>query len=266
MENPVVGATPSEAGSEKPKLCRLIRLSCAALLLLITVLPSISRAQTQLQVKPPGSNPVPEPAVSAILSAFDRYEIVGMGEAHGLKDKDDLILLLIRNPAFSEKVNDIVVECGNALYQPVLDRYIAGEDVPFTEVRKVWRNTTQPMCDWSGFFEQFYPLVRAINHKLPAGKKLRVLAGDPPIDWDQSKTITIGGSSTARRTSPPSWKRRCCRSIARRSWFSASFISCTARKKMQCQSTKGIIQTSRLSFPNLAFSIPTCPLCRAVHS
>ena len=48
-------------------------------------------------------------------------------------------LSLIRNPAFSEKVNDIVFESGNSLYQPILDRYIAGEDVPFTEVQKVWR-------------------------------------------------------------------------------------------------------------------------------
>jgi hypothetical protein len=38
-------------------------------------------------------------------------------------------------------VNDIAVECGNALYQPVLDRYIAGEDVPFAEVKKVHNKT-----------------------------------------------------------------------------------------------------------------------------
>src|SRR5215467_546741 len=75
------------------------------------------------------------------------------------------------------------------LYQPVLDRYIAGEDVPLTEVLKVWRNTTQSMCGQSGFFEQFFPLIRAINQKLPTTKRLRVLAGDPPIDWDKVKTV-----------------------------------------------------------------------------
>jgi len=31
-----------------------------------------------------------------------------------LKDVDDFILSLIRNPAFAEKVNDIAVECGNS--------------------------------------------------------------------------------------------------------------------------------------------------------
>jgi hypothetical protein len=138
--------------------------------------------------KPNASNAVPEPAIPAILAAFDRYEVVAMPEAHGMKDIDDLILALIRDPRLPEKVNDIAVECGNSLYQPVLDRYIAGMDVPFAEVRKVWRNTTQDMCSNSGFFEQLFPLVRAINQKLPAAKRLRVLAGDPPIDWEQVKT------------------------------------------------------------------------------
>ena len=44
------------------------------------------------------------------------------------------------------------------------------------------------MCGYSGFFEQFFPLVRAINQKLPVTKHLRVLAGDPPIDWEKVKT------------------------------------------------------------------------------
>jgi hypothetical protein len=105
-----------------------------------------------------------------------------------MKDVDDFILSLIRDPTFPKKVNDIEVGCGNSLYQPILDRYIAGDDVPFTEVRKVWRNTTQSMCGRSGFFEQFFPLVRAINQKLTPANRLRVLAGDPPIDWDRVKT------------------------------------------------------------------------------
>jgi hypothetical protein len=190
MVNTTVGETPFETLSVNSNRCRVIRLCVAVLLFLMAAsIPLMSRAQRQHQAKPTGAEPTPKPAVPAILAAFDKYEVVGMPEAHGMKDVDDFILSLIRNPAFPEKVNDIVVECGNSLYQPALDRYIAGEDVPFTEVRKVWRNTTQPMCGMSGFFEEFFPLVRAINQKLPPGKRLRVLAGDPPIDWDQVKTI-----------------------------------------------------------------------------
>src|ERR1700731_2966652 len=179
--------TTNVLGCTKNTQCDLLAAALAALLVL--VMPFIARGQNQHEPKPAGADRVPEPSIPAILAAFDKYEVVAMPEAHGLKDIDDFILLLIRNPAFSGKVNDIAVECGNSLYQSVLDRYVAGEDVPFTEVRKVWRNTTGQMCGTSGFFEQFFPLVRAINQKLPPGKRLRVLAGDSPIDWDQIKSF-----------------------------------------------------------------------------
>jgi hypothetical protein len=111
-----------------------------------------------------------------------------MPAAHGLKDLDDLILTLIRNPTFPAKVKDIEIECGNSLYQDLLDRYTSGANVPFREVQKAWRNTTQPPCGRSGFYEQLVPLVRAINQKLPREKALRVLAADSPIDWDRIQT------------------------------------------------------------------------------
>lgn len=172
---------------------------CAAWLFLMAAISLKSQGQAADEQNRPGAKPVPEPAMSAILAAWDKYQVVGMPEGHEEKDLDDFILLLIRNPAFPQKVNDIAVECGNSLYQPVLDRYIAGEDVPFTEVRKVWRNTTQVMCDLSGFFEQLFPLVRAMNQKLPPEKRLRMLAGDPPIDWDQVKTAQDRSKFVAMR-------------------------------------------------------------------
>ena len=171
-------------GSGRIRKVLAVYFGCTTLLFLMAV-----RAANQTErTKVTFSEPTPEPAIPAILAAFDRYEVVAMPQAHGMKDVDDFILSLIRNPGFPEKVNDIEVECGNSLYQPVLDRYLAGEDVPFIEVRKVWRNTTQSMCGESSFFEQFFPLVRAINQKLPSTKRLRVLAGDPPIDWNKVKT------------------------------------------------------------------------------
>jgi len=142
---------------------------------------------------PKGRNPKPEDAERALLAAFDKYEVVGMRAAHGNKDLDDFILHLIRTSAFSRKVNVIAVECGNSLYQPTLDRYIAGADVPLSEVRQVWRNTTQPMCGVSGFYEELFPLVRRMNQTLPPERKLRVLAGDPPIDWSKVKSASDFG-------------------------------------------------------------------------
>jgi hypothetical protein len=145
---------------------------------------TISCAQTQ-QSRPPGDDPVPEPAVQAILAAFDQYQVVAMPEAHGMKDLDDFILALIRDPTFWDKVDDIVVEGGNSRQQDLLDRYIAGEDIPITEARNIWRDG---LLGSNGFFEQLLALVRAINQKLPQEKHLRVVAGEPPIDWDQIKS------------------------------------------------------------------------------
>jgi hypothetical protein len=53
------------------------------------------------------SAPRPEPAVPAILTAFERYDVIGMPEAHGMKDLDDVIYSPIRNPAFAEEVNEL---------------------------------------------------------------------------------------------------------------------------------------------------------------
>jgi hypothetical protein len=152
-------------------------------------IPLPGQGTTDMQApNPKGANPKPGDAERTLLAAFDKYEVVGMGAAHGNKDLDDFILRLIRNPVFPSKVNVVAVECGNSLYQPTLDRYIAGAEVPLSEVRHVWRDTTQPMCGMSGFYEELFPLVRRINQTLPLEKKLRVLAGDPPIDWSKIKS------------------------------------------------------------------------------
>ena len=70
------------------------------------------------------SAPKPSNAVEAIIKAFDTRKLVALGEAHRLQEEADFIAPLIRRPEFSIKVNDIVVEFGNALYQDVIDRFV----------------------------------------------------------------------------------------------------------------------------------------------
>jgi hypothetical protein len=131
----------------------------------------------------------PEDATKAILAAFDTYDVVGMSAGHSNKKLDDFVLSLIRHPSLPTKVNDLVVECGNARYQAMLDRYIAGDSVPIEEARRAWRETSVSMCSVSGFYAEFYPLIRQINEALPQEKRLRVLVGEPAVDWSaQSAT------------------------------------------------------------------------------
>src|ERR1700681_3429251 len=66
---------------------------CARVLIPLAALGHIAAAQL------PTREPTPEPAVPAILSLFDTYEVVGMNAAHRMKDLDDFILALVRNPA-----------------------------------------------------------------------------------------------------------------------------------------------------------------------
>ncbi len=98
MEERILGRTVSDAQSESCDNCRVPRLGCVVLFLMV-VLPAASQAPPR---KPTASGSTPEPAIPAILAAFDRYEVVAMPEGHGMKDVDDLILSLIRDP-FSRK-------------------------------------------------------------------------------------------------------------------------------------------------------------------
>jgi hypothetical protein len=137
-----------------------------------------------------GGNAASQDAQTAMLAAFDKYEVVGGTAGHGNKDTDDFTLALIRNPLFADTVNDIAVECGNSLYQATLDQYIAGADLPLSDVRKIWRNTTQIECGFSTFYEELFPLVRRINMKLTSDKQIRMLACDPPVDWSSVHSIS----------------------------------------------------------------------------
>ena len=175
----------------------LLRLLCGARCgAILLTLASISLTAQHRRAQVSASHPVndaqdaiAEPAIPGILKAFETFEVVGIPAAHGQKDIDDFILSLIRDPRFPTSVNDIVVECGNVRYQSTLDRYIAGENVRFSEVQHVWRDTTvQQMCGASGFYEQLYPLVRSLNQRLPAANRLRIVAADPPIDWSKIRS------------------------------------------------------------------------------
>jgi hypothetical protein len=127
--------------------------------------------------------------VGALLSAFDHVDVVALADSHWRKVDSDLRLRLIRHPDFPNKVRYIVVEFGNSLYQPILDRYIQGEDVPKADVQQVWRNATNGVGgNDSPVYAEFYAAVRDVNRKLPDTKRLRVIAGDPPIDWSKVQT------------------------------------------------------------------------------
>jgi hypothetical protein len=154
------------------------------LLLLTMAIAPIGAPQTQGGASSSSNDrdPKPEAATRAILEAFKTFKVVAVGDNHGTKDLNDFVLSLVRHPEFPDAVNDIVVEGTNSLLQPMLDRYIAGEAVPIEEARQLWREGTVP-TGVNDFQAQLFQLVRRINQQLPLAKRLRVLAGEPPVDW-----------------------------------------------------------------------------------
>jgi hypothetical protein len=87
-------------GSARLRKFLTVRFFWIMLLSLFAV--PLATCQTQ-HTKPNASEPTPKPAIPTILAAFDKYEVVAMPEAHGMKDVDDFILALIRNPSFPQK-------------------------------------------------------------------------------------------------------------------------------------------------------------------
>ena len=143
---------------------------------------------------------MPQDPITAIVDAFDSHNVVAFGEGMHRNDQSHALrLALIRDPRFTAVVNDIVVEFGNARYQEVMDRFVRGEDVPREELRQVWQNTTQAHAVWDvPIYEEFYRAVRNVNASLAPDRQLRVLLGDPPIDWDNRNSEDVralGGRS-----------------------------------------------------------------------
>jgi hypothetical protein len=132
---------------------------------------------------------VPLDPIGAIVDAFGSYSVVALSEGtHGNEQGLAFRLSLIRDPRFARRVTDIVLEGPNARYQDVMDRYVRGEDVPVELLRRVWDDTTQQQANgpmWTGEVPETYRAVRQLNASLPPDHQLRVLLGDPPIDWDQ---------------------------------------------------------------------------------
>ena len=162
----------------------------------------------------------PVDPISGILDAFRSHQIVALGEGlHGNNQAHAFRLALIRDPRFPSIVNDLVVEFGSGRYQAVMDAFVRGADVPSAELRKAWQDTTNPTPIWdSPIYEEFFRAVRDVNASLPPERQLRVLLGEPPIDWDNVRYVR-----RCRAVDRPEGyacrgcdRERCCQGIAER--------------------------------------------------
>jgi len=112
----------------------------------------------------------------------------------------------LRDPRFAAEVGNVVVEVGGAQQQIAIDRYVNGEQVPYTELRKVWSDAAGwiPTVTDSGSIN-IYSTIREVNAKLPPERRIKVWLGQPPFDWASIKTKEdwerIGNPVTEQRDS-----------------------------------------------------------------
>jgi hypothetical protein len=126
---------------------------------------------------------MPEDPVFTIVEAFRTHNIVTLSDPHGNVQIQAFLLALVRDPRFPEAANDLVIETASARYQDAIDRFIRGDDVERTVLRKAWEDHT--MTHSLGVqAEELIRAVRTVNASLGEARRLRVIAGDPPIDWD----------------------------------------------------------------------------------
>jgi hypothetical protein len=140
------------------------------------------------QAAAPAKPAVPLEPVAAMVDALRTHSVVAVTAGHGEARGYAFAQLLLHDPRFIAAINDIVIEEGSARYQDVVDHFVRGDNVPIASLRPVWRETTQPGLGLDRPWEAFFTTVRGVNAALPPARRIRVLLGDPPIEWENVKT------------------------------------------------------------------------------
>jgi hypothetical protein len=162
----------------------------------------VSAVGAQVEIESTAEDDNPTGAIEYIRHAVQTHSIVCLAEGgHQAKEPHLFLRRVLSDPAILTTVDVVIVEFAAAKHQAVLDGYIEGEDIPFATLSNVWRDTGQsPIGPWdSPLYHQLLEVIRNGNRHLPAEKKVRVLAGDPLIDWERIKTRQDYGAARIPR-------------------------------------------------------------------
>lgn len=157
-----------------------------------------SRAATNSAGDRPIGETLVRPALDGIFDAFETHPLVGISGGHFNAQADRFYADIIRDPRFAREVGNVVVEFGAAGRQDVIDRYVAGEEVPYQELRTVGTDTVGWGQTAAGLgYAQFFAQVRETNKTLPPDERIRIWLGEPPLDWSN---VESGWNLKLRRT------------------------------------------------------------------
>ncbi len=146
-------------------------------------------------------------AADYIVRLFDKFNIVAIDEGpHGTLQTHLLLRGLFENKKLSQRLQYVILEFANSDYQKILDSYINGDPVDLKELQNVWRESTQAhsVTFQKPIFLQLLEAIRNANKGLPLEDKIRVIAGDPSINWDTINTMNNYFSAITQRDVFPS--------------------------------------------------------------
>ena len=129
-----------------------------------------------------------DPVIAQVAAQLDRHALIMLGELHRSRETHAFLQRMLRDPQFVCRIDDVVVESGNARLQALADTYVAGGDVSIATLQSVWRETAVPLTWNSPLYRQVFETLRAINQAHLCPKPVRVLLGDPPLDWSHITT------------------------------------------------------------------------------
>ena len=119
--------------------------------------------------------------------ALNDHDGVIPGEWHGDKQEHEWFRKLVSTPEFADRADDVVMEFGNSLYQKIsrsLHRWRGCPSGTGAESLAQYRGRDRAPSPVYGLL---YQTVRKTNQKRRGKRQIRILCGDPYIDWEKVK-------------------------------------------------------------------------------
>jgi hypothetical protein len=130
----------------------------------------------------------PDDAIAGLAKVYDSHPLIFMGEWHRNAQQHAFLRQLIADPRFLCRTDDIVIESGNARLQPIADAWASGGEVSEADLVSMYRDTEVPFVWNAPMYRQFYEAVREVNAKHLCPHPVRLVLGDPPLDWAKVET------------------------------------------------------------------------------
>jgi hypothetical protein len=127
-------------------------------------------------------------AIGEIARQFDTHPLIMFGELHRGQEIHVFLQQMLRDPRFICEADDVVVEFGNSRLQALADTYVSGGDVSLSQLQTIWRETAVPLTWNSPLYAQVFETLRDINAAHLCPHPVRILLGDPPLDWSKVQT------------------------------------------------------------------------------